>query len=404
METIAIKGRKGVPIQRLIQGTFFLFMVGITAFSDTTSTLMLFYLTAVLYAGAVCYMFLAQGTIRLPLNTFLRTQLLFILWLLISALWQYSNAYYSSRLTTLVIVYVFALLTSVWVTDKETLNSAYKCILYANVINAVYRFLLNTYGNAEGVGLEGKNSTAVQMVISYAIALYMFYSTRKKRYVVFGILFAVVALLTASRKSVAGLLIVTVVMLVFNIGKKKRFSSVLLVTALLLAGYWALTNLKAFSYTYERLMQMLEHIQGGKGDYSSETRELMRQMGWRAFQKNPVQGYGVGYSYTNLTAGAGEDGTYLHNNYVEVGVSLGIVGLAFFYWPHVRILLTAAPRFFKNNEYLLIMALIVVMLILDYGMVSYFDKFNLLMLNILSIHSGLIRKGLSNGSTEERHI
>lgn len=396
MEIIAIKERKGVPIQRLIQATFFLFMIGITAFSDTTSTLMLFYLTAVLYAGVICYMFLAQGTIRLPLNTFLRTQFLFILWLLLSAFWQHSNAYYSSRLTTLVIVYVFALLTSVWVTDREMLNSAYKCILYANVVNAVYRLLLNTYGDAEGVGLEGKNGTAIQMVITYAIALYMFYSTRKKRYVVFGILFAVVALLTASRKSVAGLLIVTVVMLVFNTGKKKSFSSVLLVAALLLAGYWALTNLKAFAYTYERLMQMLEHIQGGEGDHSSETRELMRQMGWRAFRENPVLGYGVGYSYTNLTAGAGDAGTYLHNNYVEVGVSLGIVGLLFFYWPHVRLLLTATPRFLKNNEYLLIMALIVVMLILDYGMVSYFDKYTLLILNMLCVHAKVLRKGNKN--------
>lgn len=380
----------------LIYVTFCLFMIGVTAFSDVVSTLLLFYISAVLYAGVILCGVFQYGKLELPTNTFIRSQFLLIIWLALSFLWQYTSAYYFSRLTTVCVVFVFTLLTSLWVTDGEQLMYAYKLIVYAGIINACYRLYLDAFGQSFFSDITGKNTTAVQMVITYAISLYLYFTTRKKRYILFGLLFIVVALMTASRKGVAGLLIVTVVMLTLN-GKKKHMTArAILVAAVLLAAYWAITNIEVLSHTYERLMQMLEHMQGGKGDNSTQIREKMRQMGWQAFLENPVLGYGVGYS-SKLTAGSHEAGTYLHNNYVEVGVSLGILGLAFYYWPHLRTLLTSLKHFWHDSGALMLGTVVIVMLVLDYGMVSYFDKFTLLIINIFCIHINILKKESTNG-------
>ncbi len=380
------KGSLVIPI------LFCFFMIGVTAFSDAVNTLIVFYMAAILYAAVIIYGVLKEGMLRLPFNSFIRAQFFFICWLVLSACWQRTSAYYISRLTTLFIVYVFAVFTSLWATDKERLIIVYRMVVYAGVVNALYRLYLNAFGGSINTDITGKNTTAVQMVVTYAISWYLFFITKKKQYVLFNILFALVALMTASRKSVVGLLVVTVMMLIINGKRKNIVFRTVLVAAVLLAAYWAITNIEMFSRTYERLMQMLEHLQGGKGDNSSEVREAMRMMGWQAFKENPVLGYGVGYSAMTLTAGRHEAGTYLHNNYVEVGVSLGAVGLALYYWPYLRVLLTSLKRFWRDVGALLLLTVTVVTLVLDYGMVSYFDKFTLLILNVFCIHANILRK------------
>ena len=83
---------------------------------------------------------------------------------------------------------------------------------------------------------------------------------------------------------------------------------------------------------------------------------------------------------------------YLHCNYAEVAAGGGVIGLALVYWIYVK-LWKAEYSVRHTDPYASIMLLLIFLnLILDYGQVSYYSKSNLFVLLILCIHYESIRR------------
>ena len=94
----------------------------------------------------------------------------------------------------------------------------------------------------------------------------------------------------------------------------------------------------------------------------------------------PLAGRGLG-TFRWLS----DEGTYAHNNFVEIGVSLGIVGVVLYYGFHFSLLATSVRD--RHRGRLVGRSTIIVVLtflLLDMAAVSYTDKLSTLLMITLA--------------------
>jgi len=125
----------------------------------------------------------------------------------------------------------------------------------------------------------------------------------------------------------------------------------------------------------------------GEVGLSAKARSDMIRFGWHYFLENPLGGIGIG----NATA---IYGSYLHNNYIELLCCGGIIGFVIYYSRYLFLLCSIIRNInICNNKKESIypcFILLSILLILDYGRVTYYTKpsqiyFVLLFLQIKSI-------------------
>lgn len=377
IETIRMQKRYGIAF------SFLLFIIGICAFSDNAATSIIFYGCSVVYA-AFCILEIISNRWVLKLNAVIKANILFWSVLAFSILWQYSSAYYATRLMTVGTIVFFCILTAQWLKSKDDINIAIACMVWGNVFNCLYRFaiggiqeVMGTYVSSHPL-IVGANDVGVMMVIVCAFAIYLFREWHKKRYIVAAVLFFAMGAMTASRKALIGLFLIVIIQ--YALKDRHIFRNILIASLIVIIMWLLLSKIDFFSYSLLRIQQLIGFINESTTivDDSSIIRQQMRQIGLAAFLEKPILGYGVGYSYTNLA-----NGTYLHNNYIEVGVSLGILGLSTFYLPHLAII--KKLLFLRNNQILKLTcgSIIVALFIVDYGAVTYFNKFSYITLVVL---------------------
>lgn len=112
----------------------------------------------------------------------------------------------------------------------------------------------------------------------------------------------------------------------------------------------------------------------GKVDSSTIERKTYIEAGVKQFLKTPILGIGVNNSqYITLMETNKE--TYLHNNFVELLACTGIIGFVLYYSIFVY-LLHNLFKYVKDDKSIAIISFIIlaVNIILDYGVVSYYEK------------------------------
>ena len=91
--------------------------------------------------------------------------------------------------------------------------------------------------------------------------------------------------------------------------------------------------------------------------------------GIEQFKKNPIFGNGFFSSVYYL-------GTYTHNNFIELLINNGIVGLALYYIPHIVMLIRAIKIGGKDKKASsFIFMLFASLMICDIGVITYYDRF-----------------------------
>ena len=113
-------------------------------------------------------------------------------------------------------------------------------------------------------------------------------------------------------------------------------------------------------------------------DSSYQTRTDMIHQGIGLWLQAPLFGNGLD-SFRGLSG----QGTYAHNNYVELLCGIGLVGMLLFYAIHAQVLFHAARthRLLKHCCWLFILMLLLV----DSGYVSYYCKQSIMILMVLMV-------------------
>lgn len=192
-----------------------------------------------------------------------------------------------------------------------------------------------------------------------------------------------------SRRAVIVLFLGIILLLLLKYYKKLDLKflvkvSVIFVVTIIVLFY--ILSLPIFSVVTERMEGLINSIKGeGVVDNSTLAREAMLKVGFKLFKESPILGIGLDNARAfNIKAGA-----YLHNNYVEIAADLGIVGFILYYSMHCYVLFKAI-KFRKYDKGLstIIVTLVVLLLISDIGIVSYYYKeyYFYLILSFISIY------------------
>lgn len=120
---------------------------------------------------------------------------------------------------------------------------------------------------------------------------------------------------------------------------------------------------------FERFGRMLSTVGGKSSEGSTEERVMFIREGWEKFTANPLIGYGAASFkyYYHL---------YAHNNYIELLFGLGFLGPLIYYSIHFSIF----RKLWKYRTGAFLGAFILILMLMDLGLVAYYDKRIMLML------------------------
>ena len=139
--------------------------------------------------------------------------------------------------------------------------------------------------------------------------------------------------------------------------------------------FYYLLSLPAFETIVKRFDGLINSLTGkGKAEGSAVLRENMIKYGFLEFKNHIVLGHGINNSKIVTMKYFGKS-TYLHNNYVELLFDVGVVGFAAYYAMFVYLFKSLFALLRKKVEYSeILLILIFIHLIMNYGMVAYYSK------------------------------
>lgn len=189
-----------------------------------------------------------------------------------------------------------------------------------------------------------------------------------------------VVLLSASRKA---LLIVVLVMLLFSWfdrtkGGSPRAAKVLSAAIVGIAGYWSIMNVQSlYVLVGWRIEAMINgFFGGGTVDDSTTTRMRLIENGSEWFGEQPWIGYGAD-NFRALMASYEPrmSPQYAHNNFIELAVNFGMVGVVLFYWFYVMVIVLGLRRGNSLSATgAMFLSVLIGLLSVEYGMVDYFSR------------------------------
>jgi O-antigen ligase len=308
----------------------------------------------------------------------LRWKWMFILWAIASLFWSTRGVGTEDRAITLIEIQVLGL---VFFDAAKHLGQA-RWILTAVLASCAVGVgqALTTGIGAAGLRLEGMHGNPNILGIVLLTGLAVFYASadggsgwlRRALWhtVSLGLLFGVA--LTSSRKAIMGAALLWAVAIIRR-GTRKRLvahaasavavGSVLIFAVPLVRAYWQMIVVRVSSMFFN--VGSMASV-----DLSFAQRVRLVGEGVRFMAESPIVGRGLDTFYW-LSA---ED-AYAHNNMVELGVSLGLIGLVMFYGFYAALFFGAAKRVNRDQpvgRFLLL--LIPMMVFLDLGHVSYYMK------------------------------
>lgn len=361
--------------------------------------------SSIIWWGSVAFfvcVFLYHGKAKLAYERkYTLWMISFLLICMLSIFWAASRTQVVGMMKSIVVNTAIIFMIRSYITCKDDVHRIIHILLAAITINAVYLLLLNktallsintnVNSTANRLGAEGAwnaNSIGMMMAIGFIFFLYYFRTEKKTSakllYGFLAIIMVFVALVTGSRKALITVLAGAVVYLILD-SEGKRIRSLLLVIAVLLAGFYLVMEVPYFySIIGWRMEAMLAKFTGvGVADHSTLVRDEFINAGIEVFMQHPVIGVGLD-CFRIFNAKITGYPWYAHNNYVEMLADLGLVGFSIYYSGYLYLL----KEFIRNikdqsSTTKIFFAIFICALINGYGAVIYSDFLFLTLLMLM---------------------
>jgi len=362
-------------------------VAAVAVLGHSPGTLQHFYLLMAVSAGLYV---LARGerlflsALRYLTSPLLRWRWAFLLWAAASLFWSVRGGTGPERVVTLLQIYVLGLFfyDAVWSLGlgRWVLGN----VLVWSVVGVLIAFGSGIL--AEGGRLQGLYGNPNVLGLAALVGLCAFAAGADGARTAWRRVFVHLAGLTllagvaasSSRKGFVGVILIWLASLLQGRSRGRALINAALVLALgavLISAFEPLRII--WSLALDRMMEIVTSLTSVSGGAKSlvERTEFIR-MGLMHFAQEPIAGFGID-SFWWL---AGQ-GRYAHNNMIEIGVGMGIVGLVLYYGLNVALLFRAA--FLPRAEDLLrrfVFVFVPTFLLLDVGFVSYYSKMQTLLL------------------------
>lgn len=354
---------------------------------------------AIIVYGLYC---LRTGSFLFPLESYQKFLMAFTIFTFVTSIWALSFSDAIEKGTTLFQILIVFSLMYIYYRDLDGVDSLLSAIKWAGYLVSLYTIyffglnILLSSTSASRLANAFSNVNNIGLICALACVIQIFELLHKglKWEVLFTIPCILVISATQSRKALIclamGLFLITAIK---NLGEGKTLKSlrgVCLAIIIIVVVYFAISNIPMFSGLYERMQRMLYSINGtGLVDHSTLIRNEMVRLGIDWWVKYPIGGIGIGSPHIIALQYVGAD-HYLHNNYVELLCGGGLVGFCLYYSIYAYIifqLIKLRRKDFRMFSFGITWMLI--MLLMDYGMVSYYsqDQWFYLMVHFLNIRN-----------------
>lgn len=242
--------------------------------------------------------------------------------------------------------------------------------------------------------IGNRNIVSLMIGLGFNFCIYMICNYKKYIYGLAGFVMFITTLLTGSRK---GLLICITPWVIFfgiKILKSRKIMNklkLLLITIIMcVVTFNIIMKVEVIYDTVGfRIEAMYRSVVYGElsNEGSFNTRKNMISKGKEYFKDRPVLGHGVSTYRYMYKHDMGKE-TYSHNNYIELLVNNGIIGFTIYYIFYIwNLVICNKKRILANSEkeknyYLFILSILITMLILDNGRVSYNDYITYLLIGL----------------------
>ncbi len=332
-------------------------------------------------------------------NSFLLFYFLFITVCVISYFYSLESVTSVITIKTLSLYFIFIVTLVNYVDDYDKLRKLIKYFIYSGIIASFYilfNFLYN-YGFSHFFRLGGLlgNSNTIGIIIGVSTTFsFYFFVFEKKYFYIFPIIITfIMVLLTGSRTA----LVFVVLNILFLIYFKNRSSfkgklkAVILILLLFLLSYYLIFNIPIFYTVIGKRVENYIAIFSGSG--TNEGSILMRnyliKFGIEKFKEKPIFGWGIANYRILLGQDIGRE-TYAHNNYIELLVDVGTIGMVVYYLMYIFSLFKLKKikiGIYKNYKYLFI-SLFLSILIIGYSSIYYYNKHFYILLAMASVLIG----------------
>lgn len=308
--------------------------------------------------------------------------IIFVLWSFFSLVWTVSMDHSTERLQTVFLLgLLFISASTINFTDRLArfdytllsfiLGTLFIIYLLRDVIGSAS--LISMISDSERLKEDVANLNAVgkASAIGFLFCVYQIVSRKNRFYFVLLVLFLGIVFLTKSKSALLSTIIAGGFLFYKTFSGKVNKTKTFIVIAIIVGVIYYVISKGLLGDAFVRLINMFNFFTSGDEsmDMSTATRADFAFKGLKTFSESPILGYGIGSSYKLL------NGTYYHNNYVQLLVETGIVGFVLYY----GFLITILIRLFKNKgddiSYLLI-SFLIVFLFCDVTNTTYYHKIN----------------------------
>lgn len=237
----------------------------------------------------------------------------------------------------------------------------------------------NLASSAERMGGEFGNQNILGTYGAYAVilAVYMMITRRKQFwfYVLAIVICLPLIMFTGSRKAILLVLAGAITTILSYSENRKLIRNCLMSIGVIVAMFWIIQNIPAFSAINERFSELVDVFGGEKEVGGSDQNRIDYVVkGWEYAIKNPILGRGLCYSHYVFRG-------YTHTNYMELFLNNGLLGFLLFYTNHWRLIRGGfAVRCLNKKTGSLVLTLMISILVCDIGVVTYYDRLILMLL------------------------
>ena len=358
-----------------------------------------------------------DGMVRIRFDAFHGFFAAFIAYTALTSLWAIKASDATEKAITLVQIFACAVLLFVHYDRKDNIRSLLTAVMWSGYVVTLYAIAV--YGldamlqSTQDIRLQNEfaNVNAVAMSAAVSCMLQWQELTQKRNRWSAVLMIPAVILITAtqSRKAFILLLAGVVGIYIMRTAQQKGIARKILKLCLYaIVGYVVMVllfQLPIFEGSLARMQNLLNFWSNeGKVDHSAILRDDMMQLGLDTFRQHPLAGVGIGSPH--ILAGQYLDfDSYLHNNFVELLCGGGIIGFVLYYAMYVY-LFVGLFKYRKADSEAFYVALIwlAMMLIMNYGMVTYYSKIQWYYLVIHFLNVNHLRKKHKEMTANEQNL
>ena len=332
------------------------------------------------------YLFAHRWKIRFRFTLYHFHIAAFCIYCYISSLWAVNRAQSIGKANTLMEIFVLMSVVFLCVDfDSKPVDKLLKSLMWAGFFSIIY--IIANYGLATIIALLRDNARIdnslinannIGMMGAYSLLIAAYYILYEgfSLWNLMAIPTIIVIFGSASRKAFTILIIGLILLFLFRYHYKKNILQNFVRTIIIAAGSFLLllfiSRLPAFEFIMTRFQTMfMAFIGGANADNSSLTRLRLIDLGFNLFKENPVFGVGIDNATMYVASLFSKSYYYLHNNYIELLADGGIIGFASYYIFYI-IAFVSMIRY--SREFNISFVLLLLLLIMDLGMVSYYYK------------------------------